>query len=140
MDYRISFETNPKSEEIQLLNDGISAHAKQKKGMSQLKLFAFFIRDENEEILGGCNCCNLYGCLYIDQLWVKESLRGKGYGTQLVQKAEALAKENKCNFITVNTFDWEALDFYKKLGFYVEFERRGFDKNSIFYFLRKDLA
>lgn len=139
MNYQISYETNPTSEEIQLLNDGISEQAKQKKGMKPLALFAFFVRDEKGAIVGGCNCCNLYGCLYIDQLWLEESLRGKGYGTQLMQKAEALAKESKCNFIAVNTFDWEALDFYKKLGFYVEFERKGFDKNSVFYFLRKNL-
>jgi len=55
------------------------------------------------------------------------------------EKAESLAKKSHCHFIAVNTFDWEALDFYKKLGFYVEFERKGFDKNSIFYFLRKNL-
>ena len=81
----------------------------------------------------------MYGGLFVGQLWVTEKFRGKGYGIQLMQKAEALAKESKCNFIAVNTFDWEALDFYKKLGFDVEFERKGFDKNSIFYFLRKDL-
>jgi hypothetical protein len=38
------------------------------------------------------------------------------------------------------TFEWEALDFYKKLGYYVEFARHGFDKDSVFYFLRKDLV
>jgi ribosomal protein S18 acetylase RimI-like enzyme len=59
--------------------------------------------------------------------------------TKLMEAAQKLAKESGCNFMAVNTMDWEALDFYKKLGFYVEFERRGFDKNSIFYFLRKDL-
>ncbi len=47
----------------------------------------------------------MYGGLYVGQLWVTESLRGNGYGTQLMQKAEALAKESKCNFIAVNTFD-----------------------------------
>lgn len=140
MNYLISYEPNPKSEDIQLLNDGISAEATQRKNMKPLGFFAFFIREENGKIVGGCNTCNLYGCLYIDQLWLDESLRGKGHGKQLMQKAENLAKENGCHFMTVNTFDWEALDFYKKLGFYVEFERKGFDKNSIFYFLRKDLT
>lgn len=139
MNYQISYEINPKSEDIQILNDGIMEQAKQKKGMKQLDFFAFFIRNENGEIIGGCSGDNMYGGLYVGQLWMAEELRGKGYGTQLMQKAEALAKESKCNFIAVNTFDWEALDFYKKLGFYVEFERKGFDKNSVFYFLRKDL-
>lgn len=140
MNYQITYEKNPKSEDIQILNDGIMEEAKEKKGMKQLDFFAFFIRDENGKIIGGCGGDNMYGGLYVGQLWVTESLRGKGYGTQLMKKAETLAKESKCNFIAVNTFDWEALDFYKNLGFYVEFERRGFDKDSIFYFLRKEIS
>jgi ribosomal protein S18 acetylase RimI-like enzyme len=140
MNYQISYEQDPKPEDIQLLNDGISDEAKQKKGMQPLGFYAFFVRDQNEKIVGGCNTCHLYGCLYIDQLWLNISLRGKGYGKQLMQKAENLAKEIGCHFMAVNTFDWEALDFYKKLGFYVEFERKGFDKNSVFYFLRKELT
>ena len=79
-------------------------------------------------------------CLSVGQLWVAESLRGKGYGTKLMLAAENLAQESKCNFIAVTTFDWEAFGFYKKLGFYVEFERYGFDKDSVFYFLRKELG
>ena len=139
MNYHISYEANPQSADIQILNDGISKQAKQKKGMKQLDFFAFFIRDEQGKVVGGCGGDNMYGGLFVGQLWVVEQLRGKGYGTKLMQKAENLAKESGCNFIAVNTFDWEALDFYKKLGFYVEFERKGFDKGSIFYFLRKDL-
>ena len=82
----------------------------------------------------------MYGGLFVSQLWITEDLRGKGYGTQLMSLAEVLAKKSQCRFIAVNSFDWEALDFYKKLGFYVEFSRHGFDKNSVFYFLRKDLV
>lgn len=140
MSYQISYEANPTSEDIQILNDGIMAQAKQKKGMKQLDFFAFFIRDEDGKIVGGCAGDNMYGGLFVGQLWVTEELRGQGYGSKLMQQAETLAKESGCHFIAVNTFDWEALDFYKKLGYYVEFERRGFDKNSIFYFLRKDLS
>jgi ribosomal protein S18 acetylase RimI-like enzyme len=139
MSYQISYEKNPQSDDIQILNDGIMAQARQKKGMKQLDFFAFFLRDDDGRIVGGCAGDNMYGGLFVGQLWVSDHLRGKGYGTQLMQKAETLANESRCSFIAVNTFDWEALDFYKKLGFYVEFERKGFDKNSIFYFLRKDM-
>lgn len=81
----------------------------------------------------------MYGQLYVSQLWVDEKLRGQGYGTKLMQLAEAHAKENNCSFVAVNTMNFEAPEFYKKLGFYVELERHGFDKDSIFYFLRKNL-
>ncbi len=139
MKYQITSERNPTLDDLQILNDGIAKQAKQKKDMKQLDFFAFFIRDENSKIVGGCAGDNMYGCLYVGQLWIDESLRGKGYGTELMRKAEALAKESGCNFMAVNTFDWEALDFYKKFGFFVEFERKGFDNDSIFYFLRKNL-
>lgn len=140
MNYQISYEANPKSEDIQLLNDGIFEQAKQKKEMRPLEFFAFFIREKSGKIIGGCAGDNMYGGLFVGQLWVTTSLRCKGYGTKLMNKAEILANESRCNFMAVNTFDWEALNFYKKLGFYIEFERKGFDKNSIFYYLRKDLV
>ncbi len=136
--YQITYEENPSSKDIQKLYDGISQQAQMKKAMKPIETFAFFLRDSDAEIVGGCSGCSMYGCLYIDSLWVNAALQGKGYGTQLMQRVETLAKENHCHFIAVNTFDWEALGFYKKLGFYVEFERKGFDKDSIFYFLRKN--
>lgn len=139
MKYTINYERNPNADDIQFLNDGIIQEHKIKKNMKPLDFFAFFIRDEQGKIVGGCAGDNMYGGLYVGQLWVDASLRGQGFGTKLMAAAENLAKESKCNFICVNTFDWEALAFYKKLGFYVEFERRGYDKDSIFNFLRKDL-
>lgn len=56
-----------------------------------------------------------------------------------MQLAEAHAKEMNARFIAVNTMNFEAPEFYKKLGYFVELERHGFDKESIFYFLRKNL-
>lgn len=140
MKYTISFEKNPNQDDIQILNDGIMKEHKLKKEMKPLDFFAYFIRDDKGQIVGGCAGDNMYGGLFVGQLWVNEELRGKGYGTQLMSLAEELASKSQCRFITVNTFEWEALDFYKKLGFYVEFERHGFDKNSTFYFLRKDMS
>jgi GNAT superfamily N-acetyltransferase len=138
MHYSIEYESSPKRTETIKLSQGIADYARQMKGHASIEEFAFFIRDPNETILGGCNGAMYYGCLYIDQLWVDESLRKQGYGTKLMQKAEELGKEKNCLFSTVNTMDWEGLDFYRKLGYYIEFERRGYVKDSTFYFLRKD--
>ncbi|MBX9587123.1 MAG: GNAT family N-acetyltransferase [Gammaproteobacteria bacterium] len=140
MKYTISYESDPRHQDIQILYDGLKEHMIAKRDLKPISFFGYFIKDENDNIVGGCNGCFIYGCLVVDTLWVAESLRGQGYGTKLMQKAECIGMENECHFMTVNTMDWEALDFYKKLGFTVEFERKGFDKDSIFYFLRKDLT
>lgn len=138
MFYKIQFSEHPEQHDIQALSDGIVLYAKQQRGHKPIAPFGFFIRNEDNKVIGGCNGNIGYGWVYVDQLWVHESLRGQGYGTQLMQAAENLAKEKGCISAAVNTMDWEALDFYKKLGFRVEFERHGLAKNSIYYFLRKD--
>ena len=138
MTHQVIFENNPRPEDIQVLGDAIMNQATQKKGFKPLDFFSLFIREEDNTIVGGCNGCTLYGCLYIDQLWVSDSLRNQGLGTKLIESAFQYGKDKCCTFATVNTMDWEALGFYQKLGFTIEFERHGFQKNSVFYFLRKE--
>lgn len=139
MKYELTFVENPDPKDVQILNEGIMEHAKKIKGFGPIRFFGFFVHDQNNQIVGGCQCDLLYGCLYVGSLWVSENLRGQGYGTSLMAAVEKLAREQKCHFIAVNTMNWEALDFYKKLGFKVEFQRHGFMGDSVFYFLRKDL-
>jgi GNAT superfamily N-acetyltransferase len=138
--YKITYTPDPTAEDINLLGKGIAAYATQQKGHEPIELFGFFIRDAQNKLQGGCNGAIFYGCLYVDQLYLEEALRKQGYGTQLIQAAEKLGKERGCTFSTVNTMDWEALGFYKKLGYVVEFTRRGYAKDSVFYFLRKDFC
>lgn len=138
MNLTIEFTSNPSAEDIQILGEGLQRNALQQRGHEAIDFFAFFLRDEQENILGGCSGCNLYGCLYIDYLWVHESCRNQGYGNTLVMSAEKYGLKAGCLFGAVNTMDWEALEFYKKLGYFVEFERKGFLKDSVFYFLRKN--
>lgn len=138
--YSIKYESNPSSQQVELLSSGIIAYAKEKKDLKPLEPFGFFVQDESDQIIGGCNGVILYGCIHTDQLWLEESLRHKGYGTKLMQLVEKLGKENGCPFATVNTMDWEALGFYQKLGYTTEFERHGYLKESVFYFLRKKLT
>jgi uncharacterized protein YjlB/GNAT superfamily N-acetyltransferase len=140
MTYQLIFEDNPSSADIQVLGDGLMAYAAKQKGFGRpLDFFTFFIRDKDNAIVGGCRGNTLYGCLYIDYLWVSELLRHQGLGTKLVHAALQYGKEKGCTFAAVNTMDWEALEFYQRLGFRIEFERHGFQKDSVFYFLRKDV-
>ncbi|HAU1107402.1 TPA: GNAT family N-acetyltransferase [Legionella pneumophila] len=138
MTLKLSFLENPDPDDVQILTNGIRDYAKQQRGFDSLDFFACFIRDADNSIVGGCSGGTLYGGLHIDNLWVSEKIRHQGWGAKLMQEALKYGSEKGCAFATVNTMDWEAIEFYKKLGFKLEFERHGFQKNSVFYFLHKE--
>ncbi|MDQ1143849.1 ribosomal protein S18 acetylase RimI-like enzyme [Bacillus sp. SORGH_AS 510] len=56
-------------------------------------------------------------CFFVDVLWVDESLRGQGKGQELIQIAETFAREKGCTLMRLETFSFQAPEFYKKLGF-----------------------
>ncbi len=137
--YRLIHEDHPDSIQERILFEGLNAEAFRAKGFNPMRTFGIFIKDQADQIVGGATGLIYYGCLYVDMLWLQKELRYQGWGSQLMLEAEKIGKEKKCSFATVNTMDWEAVDFYQKLGYQIEYIREGYDKNSKMYFLRKSL-
>ncbi|HSX20084.1 MAG TPA: GNAT family N-acetyltransferase [Gammaproteobacteria bacterium] len=124
--------------DVKIINKGLDANAMQLRGQKPVEFFAFFMRDEKNQIVGGCSGFMYYGCLYLDQLWIDAQYRGQDYGSKLVRAAEQMAHSKGCTFSTTETMDWEGLDFYKKLGYYLESEQHGYTNDAVMYRLRKD--
>jgi GNAT superfamily N-acetyltransferase len=55
---------------------------------------------------------------YLEDLYIKESFRGKGLGKQLIDEAIQEAKREKCTGMMWQVLDWNkpAIDFYHTLG------------------------
>ena len=84
--------------------------------------------NENDEVEGYCFC--IYQrhignsiltdikTLYIDDLCIDETLRGKHIGKELYESAVNLARENSCYNLTLNVWSCNesALRFYEKMG------------------------
>ena len=138
-DYHFEYQEESIQEDEQVLFEGITDEAVLKKKMDRITPFGIFIKDSQGVVLGGVNGFSCYGCLYVDMLWLKDELRKKGLGKKLMIEAEKIGRERRCTFSTVDTMDWEALSFYEKLGYSVEFVRKGFEKESKMYMLRKEL-
>ncbi len=136
--YKISYSEQPTLEEESVLLEGIKHEAAKAKGLTAITPFAFFMRDDHNTIVAGIKGASYYGCLYIDSLWVSPKYRNRGWGSELVRKSEKLAHERKCTFISLTTMDWEALPFYQKLGYQIEYVREGYEKSSKMYVLRKN--
>ncbi|MCX5381967.1 N-acetyltransferase [Streptomyces sp. NBC_00083] len=60
------------------------------------------------------------GWLHVDLLWVDAGLRAAGLGSQLLSSAEELARsERGCVFSRVETWDFQAPEFYRRRGYEV---------------------
>lgn len=55
--------------------------------------------------------------LCIKYLWVSEDIRGQGIGSQLLKAAELEAVERGAKYSFVDTFSFQAPDFYRKHGY-----------------------
>ena len=74
--------------------------------------FCIYQRHENNSVLTDIKT------LYIDDLCVDETLRGKGIGKKLYESAVQLAKDTGCYNLTLNVWscNQSALKFYESLG------------------------
>ncbi|MDO1605047.1 GNAT family N-acetyltransferase [Lactobacillus sp. YT155] len=74
---------------------------------------------ENDEWRGGA-IAKLYGnTMHLSLLGINIECRHQGVGTALMKKIEQLSIENKCLYLTVNTQDYQAREFYEHFGFEV---------------------
>jgi GNAT superfamily N-acetyltransferase len=78
------------------------------------------LKDSSGKVLGGINatlyCWNI---MYVDVLYVEHECRGKGYGKLLIEKAENKARSLGGYLSHLDTFDWQASEFYERIGYTV---------------------
>jgi ribosomal protein S18 acetylase RimI-like enzyme len=91
------------------------------------------------EVQGGLLGETGRGAFHITELWVVEPLRRHGYGTQLLEAAEAAALARGCRFAHVETFNFHAPDFYQRRGYEVFGTLEGFTGGHTCFYLRKPL-
>jgi GNAT superfamily N-acetyltransferase len=101
---------------------------------------SFIMKDENSLVIGGINatlyCWNL---MYIDVLYIEGLYRRKGYGKMLVAKAEAKARQNGGYMSHLDTFDWQAKEFYENIGYEVFGILDNCPRGHKRYFMKKNL-
>lgn len=140
MTYRIALEETASAEDISRIGEGIDRYVGEMFPGKSVGTITFFVRDEAGEIVGGVSGnYGSFGWLYIDALWVSEHLRDCGYGTKLMEMIEAEGVRNGCGNVYLNTFSFEAPEFYKKLGYTVFAELEDFPPGHSRLFLRKAL-
>ena len=118
---------------------GISNYNTQQAGDDNAQTLCFVLQSPDQEIEGGVIGATYWDWFYLDLMWIKEELRGCGYGHRLMGLAEDEARQRGAKNAYLDTFSFQAPDFYKQHGYQVFGELQDFPPGHQRYFLRKQL-
>ena len=113
---RISVEPHASPEMRQHVREHLNTFNTAVSGFAEYHSVSVFLRDEHDEVLGGCLGEIWGGWLAVNILWVTEPLRGRGYGRQLLEAAERYAVERGCTRAWLTTFSFQVPHYYPNLG------------------------
>ncbi|MCL1677183.1 GNAT family N-acetyltransferase [Elizabethkingia meningoseptica] len=94
---------------------------------------------DQQEIIGGIIGRSLWGTLEIKRLAVHPDYRHKGIGSKLIAAAEEEAKKRKCGYLSLNTFSYQAPEFYEKRGVKKIGTEKDFPRGFERYFYQKKI-
>lgn len=95
--------------------------------------------DSMGDIVGGIYGELVWEWLHIDTLWVTETARGQGIGSELLRRLESEAVAKGFHHAHLETTDFQALGFYLRHGYEVFGELAGKPSGVTWHYLKKDL-
>jgi GNAT superfamily N-acetyltransferase len=135
---RIAVESELTPSDYELAWDGLIAFNKAAAGQLGYSDVFVSLREEGE-LRGACLGKIYWHWLCLDLLWVAEGFRHRGYGKDLLGKAEDEGRSRGCVNVLLDTFSFQAPEFYRRLG-YIEFGRLpGFPDGHARIYLTKKL-
>jgi len=135
--YKISLVSDPTDADIHTVKHHLMNFNNQHAEPEHYQRLVLFVRDNSENTVGGLLGYTHWRWLFVQNLWVAESIRGLGYGRKLIQLAEYEAQMRGCEHAYLDTFDFQARGFYEKLGYELFGQLEGYPPGHTKYFLQK---
>jgi GNAT superfamily N-acetyltransferase len=127
---------DPSAEDYNFLYRQLNRFNEAQTGPASTRKLAVFARRDTE-IVAGLFAFTHWTWLEIRHLWVAEELRHHGLGRQLVLAAEREARIRGCDHAHVDTFSFQAVPFYKRLGYSVFGRLEDYPAGHMRIFLQK---
>ncbi len=122
-----------------IIGGGIRDYNNQLAGDGHGMNLCFVLRGPDQSIVGGVIAETHWNWLFVNLMWIKEELRGHGYGEQLLAMAEAEARQRGATEAYLDTFSFQAPEFYKKNGYQVFGVLENFPPGHQRYYFTKHL-
>lgn len=130
----------PTLNDIEFLKQKLIDNNREFVGSSLRQPLALFSYDEPGNCIGGGSGHTYGNWLFIEYLWVDNTTRTKGIGSQLLNAMEYQAQLRKCKFSLLDTFSFQARPFYEKHGYQTVMTLDDFPTHHQRFYLTKNLS
>ena len=138
-EYKIVNLEKPDETAWSLIGGGLHQFNIQQAGDDHGKPLCFVLYAPDQELVGGIIGETHWEWLYVNLMFLREDLRGRGYGQRLLRLAEEEARKRGAKNAYLDTFSFQAPAFYEKQGYEVFGELQEFPPGHQRYYLRKKL-
>jgi ribosomal protein S18 acetylase RimI-like enzyme len=132
-------DNSPDPADLRFLEDRIHSFNVDLTEIEPAGPLAIFVRADGE-IVAGIDGFMWAGVLQVNNLWVREDLRGHGYGRRLLSRLEEAARARECVQSVLETHSFQAPGFYLKLGYQIVGTIEQYPPGEQKYTLRKRLV
>tara|TARA_R110000868_G_scaffold408330_1_gene691343 strand:+ start:1112 stop:1537 length:426 start_codon:yes stop_codon:yes gene_type:complete len=101
--------------------------------------FNIYVKD-NKDLIGGAIVFKYKDAFYVDVIWISEKFRHKGIGSKIMGMIEDEANTNKISKFFVDTYGFQAQEFYQKYGFKIISTVPDYLLGHDRIFMRKDIT
>ncbi|CAO95557.1 GNAT family N-acetyltransferase [Erwinia tasmaniensis] len=107
----------PHPEDVDCIRQKLMAFNAQHVDIGEIKELAVFLDDDDGSKIAGLLATTWGNWMHLHFLWVEETRRGGGHGARLLRAAELEAIARGCCRVCVDTFSFQAREFYEKQGY-----------------------
>jgi GNAT superfamily N-acetyltransferase len=137
--YHIECVDAPDDRDYTVVGKGLHAYNIQHAGETGRRPLCLFLHAPGGEVVGGLVGSTYWDWFYIDLFWLREDVRGQGHGHRLIEMAEDEARKRGAHSVYLDTFSFQAPDFYRDHGYEVFGELTEFPRGHRRYFFKKAL-
>jgi GNAT superfamily N-acetyltransferase len=120
------------------VDEGIGTFNADAAPLHEVQPLSAFARDADGHVLGGAVGRRWGSCCELQQLWVRPERRGHGIGAALLRRFEEHARRHGCRQFFLETFSFQAPDFYRRHGYRVVHGLDVYPHGIVRHLMRKD--
>lgn len=134
----LAVTAEPSAEDLAVIGNGLAAFNEADVGPANRVPLAVTLR-QGGRVVGGVSGYTAWGWLYVQWLWLDQPQRGRRLAAQLLDAAEAEARQRGCHGAYIDTFNPIALKLYQRLDYVAFGQLDDFPKGRVRTFLQKPL-